>query len=108
MVTVFEPNGISIWFKNCHHDHFPFTVKGNRNIVFSVYACQLVKCEHTHDKCISKVHAYRITSLNVLLFVLNVNIRMAETSHQGQAQGGYIQTHCSVVRRKRLGSEAVA
>ena len=36
VVTVFELNGISIWFKNCHHDHIPFTVKGNGNIVFSV------------------------------------------------------------------------
>ena len=32
----FEPNGISIWFKNSHHDHISFTVKGNGNIVFSV------------------------------------------------------------------------
>ena len=37
VVTVFEQNGNSIWFKNCHHDHIPFTVKGNGNIVFSVY-----------------------------------------------------------------------
>ena len=47
VVTVFDPNGISIWKKsewnfhgiyiishslwkeNCHHDHIPFTVKGN-------------------------------------------------------------------------------
>ena len=36
VVTVFEPNGISIWFKNYHHDHIPFIVKGNENIVFSV------------------------------------------------------------------------
>ena len=37
VVTDFEPNGNSIWFKNCHRDHIPFTVKGNGNIVFSVY-----------------------------------------------------------------------
>ena len=37
VVTIFEPNGISIWFKNCHHDHIPFTAKGNGDIVFSVY-----------------------------------------------------------------------
>ena len=37
VVTVFEPNGNSIWFKSCHHDHIPFNVKGNGNIVFSVY-----------------------------------------------------------------------
>ena len=24
--------------ENCHHDHIPFNVKGNGNIVFSVYA----------------------------------------------------------------------
>ena len=36
VVTVFEPNWISISFKNCHYDHIPFTVKGNGNIVFSV------------------------------------------------------------------------
>ena len=35
-VTVFEPNGISIWFKNHHHDLIPFTVKGNGNIDFSL------------------------------------------------------------------------
>ena len=23
--------------ENCHHDHIPFNVKGNGNIVFSVY-----------------------------------------------------------------------
>ena len=23
--------------ENCHHDHIPFNLKGNRNIVFSVY-----------------------------------------------------------------------
>ena len=33
----FEPNGISIWFKNCYHDYIPFTVKENGNIVFSVW-----------------------------------------------------------------------
>ena len=27
---------IPIWFKSCRHDHIPFTVKGNGNIVFSV------------------------------------------------------------------------
>ena len=35
-----ELNGIpfgSNWKENCHHDHIPFNVKGNRNIVFSVY-----------------------------------------------------------------------
>ena len=42
--TAFESNGISIWFKNHHHDHIPFTVKGNRNIVFSVYKYHYMKC----------------------------------------------------------------
>ena len=36
VLTVLEPNGISIWFKNCHHHYIPFTVRGNGNIVFSV------------------------------------------------------------------------
>ena len=35
----FEPNGIPFGSenqkKNCHHDHIPFTVKGNATIVFS-------------------------------------------------------------------------
>ena len=35
VVTVFEPNGISIWFKNCQHDHIPFTVKGDSLIHLS-------------------------------------------------------------------------
>ena len=26
VVMALEPNGISIWFKNCHHDHILFTV----------------------------------------------------------------------------------
>ena len=26
--------------KNCHHDHIPFNVKGNANIVFSVYSVE--------------------------------------------------------------------
>ena len=51
VVTVFEPNGNFIRFKNCHHDHIPFTVKGmeiygkktiysfrHGNIVFSAFA----------------------------------------------------------------------
>ena len=25
--------------ENCHHDHIPFNLKGNGNIVFSVYIC---------------------------------------------------------------------
>ena len=36
----FESNGITFSSEskeNCHHDHIPFTVKGNGNIVFSVY-----------------------------------------------------------------------
>ena len=40
VVTVFELNGIFIWFKNCHHDHIPFTVKGNGNIVFYVWVAR--------------------------------------------------------------------
>ena len=36
----FEPNGIpfgsEIQKENCHHDHIPFNMKGNENIVFSV------------------------------------------------------------------------
>ena len=34
----------SIWFdrkENCHHDHIPFNVKKNGNIVFSVYDSKL-------------------------------------------------------------------
>ena len=37
----FEPNGIPFGSENrkenCHHDHIPLNVKGNGNIVFSVY-----------------------------------------------------------------------
>ena len=37
----FEPNGIPSGSENrkenCHHDHIPFNVKGNVNIVFSVW-----------------------------------------------------------------------
>ena len=37
----FEPNGIPFGSENrnenCHHDHIPFNVKENGNIVFSVY-----------------------------------------------------------------------
>ena len=36
----FEPNGNPFGSENrkenCHHDHIPFNVKGNANIVFSV------------------------------------------------------------------------
>ena len=42
VVTVFETNGNSIWFNNCYHDHIPFTVKGNGNIIFSVHAPAIV------------------------------------------------------------------
>ena len=37
----FKPNGISFgsenWKESCHHDHIPFNVKRNGNIVFSVW-----------------------------------------------------------------------
>ena len=37
----FEPNGIPFGSENrkenCHHDHIPFNLKGNGNIVFSEY-----------------------------------------------------------------------
>ena len=48
MVTVFEPNRISIWFKICHHDHIPFTAKGNGNIVFSMYVQFMMKLSKTN------------------------------------------------------------
>ena len=39
-----EPNGIPFGSENrkeiCHHDHIPFNVKGNGNIVFSVWRLQ--------------------------------------------------------------------
>ena len=41
----FEPDGTAFGSKskgNCHHDHIPFNTKGNGNIVFSVYARQLL------------------------------------------------------------------
>ena len=31
--------------ENCHHDHIPFNVKGNGNIVFSVNAYNLTKIQ---------------------------------------------------------------
>ena len=40
--------------ENCHHDHIPFNVKGNGNIVFSVYSVgwllvmNLDTTEHEH------------------------------------------------------------
>ena len=36
----FEPNGIPFGslVENCHHDHIPFNVIGNRNIVFSMWS----------------------------------------------------------------------
>ena len=40
----FEPDGIPFGSENkkenCHHDHIPFNVKGNGNIVFSVQNSQ--------------------------------------------------------------------
>ena len=43
MVTVFlsisnqmKFHLVKNWKQNCHHDHIPFNLKGNRNIVFSV------------------------------------------------------------------------
>ena len=35
--------------ENCYHDHIPFNVKGNGNVVFSVYSTV------THDAGISHV-----------------------------------------------------
>ena len=48
-MTVFEPNEISIWFKNCHNDHIPFNVKGNGNIVFSLFGRRGCEC------CLKKI-----------------------------------------------------
>ena len=43
----FEPNGIPFGSENrtenCHHDYIPSNVKGNGNIVFSVYGSCDVK-----------------------------------------------------------------
>ena len=36
-ITVVIPFGSENRRENCHHDHISFNVKGNRNIVFSVY-----------------------------------------------------------------------
>ena len=54
----FEPNGNSIWLKNCHHDHIPFNVKGEGNIVFSVYVVNA----HTKTLTWSSKIAYIITT----------------------------------------------
>ena len=44
----FEPNGIPFGSENrkenCHHDHIPFNVKGNGNIVFSVQSNATQNC----------------------------------------------------------------
>ena len=41
-----DPGGefhlVQNWKENCHHDHIPFNVKGNGNIVFSVWCAWLV------------------------------------------------------------------
>ena len=72
-VTVFEPNGNSIWFKNCHHDHIPFTVKGN--IVFSVYRRDEFHRTDTFDaiiailvKCL-QVSRYIVLAIFIILSV---------------------------------------
>ena len=46
VVTVFLPIMNQMEFhlvqnrkENCHHNHIPFNVKGNRNIVLSMYTC---------------------------------------------------------------------
>ena len=44
----FKPNGIPFGSKSkatCHHDHIPFNVKGNGNIVFSVHGLELNRSE---------------------------------------------------------------
>ena len=64
LVTVFEPNGISIWFKNCHHDHILFTVKGNGNIVFSVHE----GCTHMHNLFHVKQEQFRRETVQRLFF----------------------------------------
>ena len=43
----FEPDKIPFGSENlrenCHHDHIPFNLKGNGNIVFSVYATEMLE-----------------------------------------------------------------
>ena len=81
VVTVFEPNGNSIWFKNCHRDHIPFTVKGKGNIVFSLYCKNFfcfvtstrVRISHWYPREMTPFRCYlcRNNFQNVSIFEIN-------------------------------------
>ena len=59
----FEPNGILFGSENreenCHHDHLPFKVKGNGNIVFSVSAYTRTHT-HTHTQTHSSHSSFEL------------------------------------------------
>ena len=66
VVTVFLPilNQIEVNLvqnrkENCHHDHIPFNVKGNGNIVFSAH--------HTGKSNLDKANKIRIVNYSFLI-----------------------------------------
>ena len=48
--------------ENCHHDHIPFNLKGNGNIVFSVQKQRSITV-HTNEGPTHDIHFYGIESL---------------------------------------------
>ena len=80
MVTVFKPNGNSIWFKNCHHDHIPFTVKENGN-------CFLSAVVRIFDPTIMQKHVF------ARLIVLLITILNGLKKRSGNPKGRCIIIH---------------
>ena len=65
--------------ENCHHDHIPFiNVKGNGNLVFSVYAVKLNNPDNNCDPFISSPNEnlhLRPKNINILhLWTKNIDI----------------------------------
>ena len=72
----FEPNGFSFGSENrkenCHHDHIPFNVKGNGNIVFSMQVN--MRRIHKHAATEFAVHGTR-QKIDVAIFHRDRTIR---------------------------------
>ena len=67
----FEPNRIPFGSNRkvyCHHDHIPFNMKGNRNIVFSVYYIYILMYMYSPLRCVvSKYISFELNKANGIM-----------------------------------------
>ena len=88
----FEPNGIPFGSENrnenCHHDHVPFNVEGNGNIVFSVCMLDTLLFLHTAQLLLAQInHEIYLGEKQVLFAEIKEDRALCQTI------GCYAQDH---------------